>query len=790
MSVLAVSALALTAACASPEERVERYSSDGIEYLEQGDLGKANVQFQNALKIDEEHIPSLIGMAKIVEERQDFQNMFGLLQRIVRLDPTQLESQVKLGKLYLIGSDETTALEYAEKGLALDPEYADALTLKAAVLLKIGDGAGAVELARRVVAKDSANPEAVTILATERARAGDNEAALVELDAGLAANPEISVLQLLRIQILTNLGRKDDVRTAYSELIDLFPEEPAYRRVYTSDLLTHGLFEEAQDQLEAIVDLEPDNIEAKLDVIRVINSNTELGSVVAAEKFRTYLAAEPQNYELGFAFVDFLRGSEEIEEADSLLETLMQSDDNAVVLRAKNEIAETHIGNDEWEKAEALIEEILLQDERNTDALIKRASLRIRANDIDEAIIDLRTALDNSPDLPGAMVVMATAFEQKGSVSSARAELAKAFDASDSAPNIANIYARFLVRHGDARRAEEVLVKSLATVPGNVFNLKLLASVRLSMQDWRGAEEIAQILDNIGENNADADIIRSAAYSGLGEYNRVIEALTARNDQSPLESRPLSTLVAAYIRTNRIDDAEALLNRIIGAEGGDSYSARILLAQIHGIRNDEARAAAVLIEATDSDSSRPEAYELLYRYYLRTGQNEAALTLVSDGLSKAPENVALLVFKADVLLSDNKLEEAFGIYSDLIEKRPNDALIANNFVSLSSDLRSDAESIARAVAVANVLKSQDNAAFNDTIGWAYYRAGDFRTAVEYLSKAVETANGNAEILYHLGAAQLAVGDNVQAKTNLENALSAGGPNFRFGGEVRVLLGQL
>ena len=129
MSVLAASAFALTAACASPEERVEKYSNDGSEYLAQGELGKANVQFQNALKIDEEHIPSLIGMAQIVEERQDFQNMFGLLQRIIRLDPNQLEAQVKLGKLYLIGSDETEALEYAEKALALDPEDIGALTL-------------------------------------------------------------------------------------------------------------------------------------------------------------------------------------------------------------------------------------------------------------------------------------------------------------------------------------------------------------------------------------------------------------------------------------------------------------------------------------------------------------------------------------------------------------------------------------------------------------------------------------------------------------------------------------
>ncbi len=787
MSVIAASAFALTVACASPEERVEKYSSDGREYLAQGELGKANVQFQNALKLDEEHIPSLLGMAQIVEEKQDFQGMFGLLQRIVRLDPNQLDAQVKLGKLYLIGSDETEALEYAEKALALDSKNIDALTLKAAVLLKVGDNTGAVELARRVVARDPANPEAVTVLATERTRAGDNAAALVELDAGLAVNPETAVLQLLRIQVLTNMNRDDDVRAAYLELIEHFPGETAYRRVYTSDLLNHGLFDEAQIQLEAIAALEPDNIEAKLDVIRVINSNSDLGSATADEKFRAYLAAEPENIQLKFAFVDFLRSTNSDDEADALLETLSRAGDNEVALRAKNRIAGVHMRNEEWDKARPLIEEILLQDQRNTDALVKRASLKIRNEELDAAIIDLRAALDNSPNLPEALVAMATVFEQKGSISSARAELASAFEASNRAPNIANIFAKFLFRHGDPARAEEVLVDSLASFPGNVINLKLLAGVRLSLQDWRGAEEVAQILENIGDNNADVDTIKSAAYSGLGEYNRVIEALTARGDQAPLESRPLATLVAAYIRTNRVDDAQALLNRIIQAEGNDNYTARILLAQVFGIREDEERAAAVLIDATNADPSRPEAYELLYRYYLRTGQNEKALALVSDGLSKAPENVALQFFKADILLSNKKFEEAFMVYSALIDVRPNDPLIANNFVSLSSDLRLDSESVARALKIAGVLKNQDNPAFNDTIGWAHYRAGEFKTALDFLLRAAESANGNAEITYHLGAAQLAMGETEQAKINLQDALSAGGSEFRFSDEVRELL---
>ncbi|MEX0645326.1 MAG: tetratricopeptide repeat protein, partial [Parvularculaceae bacterium] len=152
--------LTTAAACASPEERVAKYTESGMAYLEKGDLGRANVQLQNALKINEEHVPALVGLSDISEKRQDFPGMFAILQRIIRLEPQNVDAQIKIGKVYLIGGDETAALESAEAALALAPESSDALALKAAVFLKLDNAPGAVELAKRALALDPLNTEA------------------------------------------------------------------------------------------------------------------------------------------------------------------------------------------------------------------------------------------------------------------------------------------------------------------------------------------------------------------------------------------------------------------------------------------------------------------------------------------------------------------------------------------------------------------------------------------------------------------------------------------------------
>lgn len=786
--LLAVSALALAAACSSPEQKVERYSADAARFLEEGDLSRAYIQYQNVLKIDEEHVPTLIGLAEIAEQRQDFAAMFGFLQRVVRLDPTQTESHIKLGKLYMIGSDETAALEAAETALRLEPGNLGAQGLKAGVLLKVGDSAGAVELARRVLAQDPKNTEAVTVLVTDYAVKGDNEAALAEIDKALAIDPQVSILQLLRIHLLTTLGRTDDVNSAYAGLIELFPEEPAYRRVYANNLIQRGDFAAAREQLEAVVAQQPDNFDAKLNVVRVINAGESREAAEA--KLLDYIAKEPSETRLKFALSDFYNGAGDKEKAMAVLEQMTTDADQDVAMRAKNKIAGIKLTGGDREGAVALIDEILAADTQNTDALIKRAALQIEAKNYDEAIVNLRTALNNSPDSYEAMVLMSAAFEQQENFSFAQAELAKAYDVSKRASNVANQFSRFLIRRQNLQRAEEVLVESLAVNPGNVDNLQLLASIRLARQDWRGAEEVAGMLEKAGDASALASNIKSAAYVGLQDFDSVINTLEARSETAPLDTRPLAALVAAYLREERTGDAEALLERILETDA-DNYSARVLLGQVYAASGDRARFEDTLIQAAESQPNRAEAYEILYRSYLTAGRQADASALIDRGLAAAPDNQALRVFKADVLLVEGRREEALEIYSDLLTTRPNDRIIANNFVSLSSDLRLDEASVARALEVAKTIENVENPYFRDTVGWAYYRAGDYEKALTYLTEAAAGAENNPDILYHLGAAQYASGDAAAAKASLEKALeNAQGGNFLFGNEVQALLDRI
>ena len=312
------------------------------------------------------------------------------------------------------------------------------------------------------------------------------------------------------------------------------------------------------------------------DVVRIVSRAR--GEEAALAAMKEYVDAEPDNTDLKFAYGDFLIQQKKNDDAHEIYIALEKSNDQDVATRARNQIASVRLLEGDKDGAAELIDEILKKDEGNPTALVKRAGLRIDSGQYDDAILDLRTALNNDPETKGASLLMAAAFERKGDLALAESQLAEAVEAANNEARTSNTFARFLMRQRKMDRAERVLVDSLAANPGDINNLKFLAAIRIAKQDWQGAEEVAEIIDRIDDSSA-ATNIKSIALAGLEDYDGVIDTLSQANEKAPLESRPLATLVAAYLKTDRADEAEALLRRMI-ENNDEHYNEQILLVQV------------------------------------------------------------------------------------------------------------------------------------------------------------------------------------------------------------------
>lgn len=69
-----------------------------------------------------------------------------------------------------------------------------------------------------------------------------------------------------------------------------------------------------------------------------------------------------------------------------------------------------------------------------------------------------------------------------------------------------------------------------------------------------------------------------------------------------------------------------------------------------------------------------------------------------------------------------------------------------------------------------VAAKPDSGAIVDSLGWAYYRLGQYADAVEQLERATELEPADADINDHLGDAYWRVGRRIEARFQWEQVL--------------------
>lgn len=787
--IFALVASLILVSCSSPEQRVAKYTKEGDAYLAEGDHLKATIQYRNALEIDEEHIPAIKGIVQIAENDRDYQSMFGWLQRLIRLDPQNVDALIDIGNIYLLASDEPEAQARADEALAIAPDNQYARALKASVLFKLGDKTTAITMAKDILAKNPANQDALTIIVAEKAGRNDLDGALADLNAGLQNDPNHILLQLMRIEILSKQGNQNGVDEAFKTIISQNPDDPSFRQTYAQALIQSRRFELARELLAQVVELAPDTLDNHINLIRMDNHLG--GPSKARDTFTKASEARPDDIDLQFAYADFLVKNEDFDSAEAIYKKYAGTKkDETLKNRGKVELAGLYLVTDRKAQAEQLITEVIEEDAGNTGALIKRSGVKLNEQNWDAAIVDLRNALNNDPENVNALVLLSTAFEQKGDIEFAGLQLTRAFEIADRLPKIANTYARFLIRHQQNERAETILLDSLSKYSDNIEGLQLLAAARLANQDWQGAQEVARLMEaQTNSDNPGVQRILGTASVGLRNYDTAIEQLSAANDTQPLGSRPLATLISAYLEQDRADEAVTLLNRMT-ANDPENYDLYILQSRVAFEQNRRDDGESILNQAIALAPERIDAYNLLYRYYLRTNRRPEAFALIYEGLNKFPENYGLKFFEADILIVEKRWEEAIIVFETLYKRRPTDQLVANNYASLLTDTRQDEESRRLAVKIAETIRDNDNAYFQDTLAWAYFKVGQSQDARVILERTVKDFPNIAVLHYHLGAVYLSLEDKEKAKQYLEQSLELGGPDFIHANRAKFLLKQV
>lgn len=775
-------------ACSSPEQRAQAHYQSGESLFKSGEYVKAGLEYRNALKYNEKLAGAWFGLANVSEKTLDWSTLNDSLLHVVELDPKNFEALVKLSKLQLAAVQLDPALKNINAANDLKNNDTNVLAVRAAILFRIGDREGARADAEHALAINHDNPDALAVLAADQIMNKNIPSALLFIERGLSKFPDNLGLLLFEVKIFDETHDDVKLEAVLRKIVATDPANKDYRRGLLNFLISRNRLPDVETEIRAMLATNPDDVELALNLVRVVN--TLKGAQAARQELEALIAAKPATMDFQFALaqLDFTEQHTDIA-VSALSAIISKGEPKDSILRARLILAamQTKLGH--TKEAKALIDDVLASDAKNSDALAMRANFRIESGDEDNAIADLREALNQQPNSVPFLTLLAKALERQGAVDLANDRWMEAVKASKYDPQVTLNYIDVLGRRGKTDQIEPLLSDALARNPSNPGLLTALAQSRLAKHDWVGAQAAADALKKAGDVSGVSQEIIGALQGGQKKYAESIATLKEAYAATPQTTRPLYSLVRTYVQAGQIAEAETFLRSILTANAKNA-DALVLTGSIKELQKKPEEAEAAYKQSIDDQPDNPAGYIALSKLYLSQGKIPEAEALLQQGRQKLPSNLEINLSLAGVLEMKNDIEGAISLYEEQLRLYPDVPIIINNLASLLAEYRTDAASLSRSLQLSKRLAAIDVPQFMDTMGWVAYRNGDYRAALTNLETASEKLPDMALVKYHLAMTYMALKRKPDAKTEFTKALSLLKDSDPLHEKIRVAMASL
>ena len=472
---------------------------------------------------------------------------------------------------------------------------------------------------------------------------------------------------------------------------------------------------------------DPDIVERATRV--AVYARDEKSALAAAQ---LWVELQPDNLEAHQVSAALLMREGKVDEALPHLERVLSADPqnghNSYMLI-------TSLLSKEKDKQASLeaMEKLLATRRHDPEALYAYAHLAMLVGSLDKAESAIKEVIDQLPNWSEAHILRANILIRQGQNERALSLMQETLQNYPGDVAIRLFYARRLVderRYEQAREQFSVLLDYKPDAPEALFAMGLL---NLQTQRPAEAQRNFERLVELGQRVAEAHYYLGQTAEMQGDTKAAMQYYT--------EVREGNNYIDAQIRI------AALL-----AVEGDIDAARAHLQNISAPTLDvELRLFLAEGEILRNVNKYQDAYDVY-----------------SMALQQMPDNPQLLYARALMAEKLGRIDEAIGDLELIVKNEPNNAEALNalgyTLVDLTHRILEGKQYIDKALK----LKPNDPAIL-DSMGWAYYRLGQHKKALQYLQQAFDKLK-DPEIAAHLGEVLWVLGNKDQARQIWDEAL--------------------
>jgi tetratricopeptide (TPR) repeat protein len=717
------------------------------------------------------------------EAKKEYASAIVEYRAALQLDPTLGEARIKLGDLYARNSDAQNAYREYVRAADTMPDSIDA-QLKAGALLLLGNQfADAKARAEKVLRLSPRHPGGLTLLGNALAGLNDMDGAMERLNAAIQADPgqgtlysNIGVLQLAR-------GDRQMAEASFKRAVNAAPTKVETRVALAHFYRSQGRTGEAEMVLKEALAVDPRSVQVNSNLAQLY---IESGRTLEAELPLRTLADERKDPSSLFALADYYTNTDRPKKAAAILDKLAATKESYSLAKARLAAIDYTAGR--AAEAHAILNELLKREPNSRIGLVLKGRLLLMEKKPDEALTMAKAAISADPERAAdGQFLLAQIYLSTGQIEDALDALRQTLKLDPRQVGAQIALARVYASKGQKLPAIEMAQQAVVTAPLNVdARLALVRAVLASGDAVRAEREIRLLVVRFPNSPAVLTQV-GGLYMGRRDFAAARAAFTQALKIDPASSDALAGLVVLDLGANDPRSAIARVEARLSAAPEDA-TAWYLAARSYALVGDAPQTERALMKTIELDPANLQAYGMMGDLYGMQGKLDQALQQFQAWATREPRSVAAQTMVGLVLEKLNRMPEAQRTYERVLEMDRHAAIAANNLAWM---LAEGGGNLDQATELAQAAKSQapDQPAFNDTLGWIFYKKNLAEQSVPLFQQALEKDPENALTHFHLGMAYAKLGEDSKAIAALKRALALD-PQLSTAAEARRTLADL
>lgn len=487
----------------------------------------------------------------------------------------------------------------------------------------------------------------------------------------------------------------------------------------------------------------------------------------AAKALQNAAAYAPMRSAFRIRYADYLRQTGEADKAQLVYKEMTEKAPDYIP--AWVSLMNVALAERKFPEAAKYADTILGRDELNYDGMLGHAVTSLAQGDGPKAVLELEHMDTVFKKNPRVKYELAVAYLLGRDKIKGIATLNQALAADPNYAQAALLLARLDIRSGDPVTAIDLMTRFLKKNPNVYPGYLLLANAFMADRKPDSALSVYRKLSEAAPKDPQIALMMGMV---LAQEHRNAEARSAYKkclDLSPTNMTAVQELVNLDVSEHRYNEAIALTQdeTVKLPKSAEPWE---IMAKVDALQGNMSRAEASLLKAIELEPNLPTPYLLLAEVYVRGNKYKEALQKLTALVQQTNSVTAYLQIGA----IHDQLKD-FKAGSDAYEKvltiDPQSIPALNNLAYIDAVRLDNVDRAYQLATKARELKPYDpNVA--DTLGWVYYKKGDYARALALLEEAAERTPDDPEIQFHLGMTHYMLDEEDPARMALERAASS------------------